>query len=178
MTLHSFTHLAAVTRSEGEGFVSLSQSPGAATDLPFIDEHEMLVSASALEVWRTLTKRMSRPQRGRNEAIALLLAAQPRRAAGTPLEKGATLPGFKVTEAVPGRLLELTGQHRFSQYRLVLTLAAQPGGTLVRARTYARFPGLHGFVYRQLVIGSGGHRVVVRRMLRAVRHHAEKRADG
>jgi hypothetical protein len=156
--------------------VPLSQSPDAATDLPFIDEHEMLVSAPALEVWRTLTKRMSRPQQGRG-AIAFLLAAQPRRASGTPLEEGATLPGFKVTESVPGRLLELTGQHRFSRYRLVLTLAEQPDRTLLRARTYARFPGLLGLVYRQLVIGSGGHRLVVIRMLRAVRDHAEKRAD-
>jgi hypothetical protein len=87
------------------------------------------------------------------------------------------MPLFEVTEALPGRLLELTGRHRFSQYRLVMTLAAQPDGTLLRARTYARFPGLDGFVYRQLVIGSGAHRAAVKRTLRAVRRLAEKRAD-
>lgn len=31
--------------------------------------------------------------------------------------------------------------------------------------TFAKFPGIRGKIYRALVIGSGGHRVMVRRML-------------
>jgi hypothetical protein len=38
----------------------------------------------------------------------------------------------------------------------------------VWARTWAEFPGPAGAAYRALVIGSGGHRLVVRRMLRRV----------
>lgn len=38
----------------------------------------------------------------------------------------------------------------------------------MRAVTLAAFPGIHGRVYRALVIGSGGHRIVVRRMLQRI----------
>jgi hypothetical protein len=38
----------------------------------------------------------------------------------------------------------------------------------LRALTFAAFPGVHGKAYRALVIGSGGHRIVVRRMLKRV----------
>jgi hypothetical protein len=40
------------------------------------------------------------------------------------------------------------------------------GGSRARAQTWAAFPGPHGRVYRALVIGSGIHAVLVRRMLR------------
>jgi hypothetical protein len=131
------------------------------------------VSAPAPAVWRSLTGLLGRPRPAATNAFAHLVAAEPRRASGTLFDEGATLPGFKVTEAVPGRRVRLAGRHRFSQYALVLTLAAQPDGTVLSARTYARFPGLHGAVYRQLVIGSGAHRVFVTRLLRAVRRRAE-----
>jgi hypothetical protein len=38
----------------------------------------------------------------------------------------------------------------------------------VTAQTWAAFPGLKGSIYRALVIGSGGHRIVVRRMLKRI----------
>jgi hypothetical protein len=69
----------------------------------------------------------------------------------------------------------LTGRHRFSRYALILTLAEQPDGTMLCARTQASFPGLHGSLYRALVIGSGAHRVLVRRLLRTIRRSAEAR---
>lgn len=140
---------------------------------PFVDEHEVRVSAPVLVVWRTLTERLSGAQNGRRVAFAHLLGTEPRRPSGTFPEEGATLAGFKVTESVRGKLLELTGRHRFSRYRLVLTLAEQAGATVVSARTYARFPGPHGAVYRLLVIGSGAHRVVAQALLRDVRRQAE-----
>lgn len=88
---------------------------------------------------------------------------------GTPLGEGATLPGFAVTQAVPGRRVRLTGRHRYSQYELILTLHAERDGTVLSALTYAKFPGLHGRIYRGLVSGSGAHRVLVPRLLCAVR---------
>ncbi|MHB8235361.1 MAG: hypothetical protein ACYDHT_11980, partial [Solirubrobacteraceae bacterium] len=77
--------------------------------------------------------------------------------------------GFSVARCEPPSLLELRGRHRFSRYALVFELAAV-GEERCRlsARSYAEFPGLAGRAYRALVIGSGGHRVVVRRMLREI----------
>ena len=46
-------------------------------------------------------------------------------------------------------------------------------GTLLRARSYARFPGPHGFVYRQLVIGSRAHRILLNRLLHTVARGVE-----
>jgi hypothetical protein len=140
---------------------------------PFVDEIQTRVSAPAVVVWRTLTHRFSGVHHDRNLALGHLLGAEPRRPSGTFPERGATLPGFQVTESVPGKLLELTGRHRFSRYRLVLTLAEQAGETVVSARTYARFPGPHGAAYRMLVIGSGGHHLAVNALLRDVRRRAE-----
>ena len=45
---------------------------------------------------------------------------------------------------------------------------ADGGGSRLRARSWAEFPGLGGAVYRTLVIRSGGHRLIVRRLLRQV----------
>ncbi len=65
-----------------------------------------------------------------------------------------------------GELLSLRGGHRFSRYRLDFEVVeADAGRSQVWARTWAEFPGPAGAAYRALVIGSGGHRVVVRRML-------------
>lgn len=149
-----------------------------ADGLPFVDEHHVVVSAPALVVWRSLTTHFTRPGRSGAQALAYVLATEPRRASGTPLEDGAAVPGFKVAQAVPGRLLCLTGRHRFSRYAFVFTLAARSDATTLTARTNAEFPGLHGSVYRGLVIGSGVHRVFVTQILRAVRRDAERETGG
>lgn len=79
-----------------------------------------------------------------------------------------------MAEAEPGRLVRLAGHHRFSRYVLTFTLATQAGGTLLTARTDAEFPGPHGWIYRQLVITSGAHRILTVRMLRTVGRRAER----
>ncbi|MFG2058110.1 hypothetical protein ACGFI9_29225 [Micromonospora sp. NPDC048930] len=142
--------------------------------LPFVDEHRVLAPAPVPAVWRALARQV--PGAGGGGALARLLGAEPRHAAGRLFDPGATLPGFAVAEAVPGRSVRLTGRHRFSRYALVLTLTARPGGTVLSARTYAEFPGLPGRLYRLLVIGSGAHRVLVARMLRTVRRRAARDA--
>ena len=76
-------------------------------------------------------------------------------------------------EARPPSRLALAGRHRFSRYALVFELEATgPGRTCIRARTWAAFPGILGRVYRALVIGTGGHRIVVGRLLRRVERRA------
>jgi hypothetical protein len=149
------------------------------TDLPFVDEHRVFIHATADTVWRRLIEHMARSQGGGGaQALAHVLATEPRRAHGTTLDEGATLPGFKVAEALAGQRLRLTGRHRFSKYELDLTLTTQQDGTMLSARTYAEFPGVHGWVYRQLVIGSGAHRIFVKRLLQAVRRCAATQGSG
>ena len=138
-------------------------------DLPLIDEQRMVSTASADIVWRHLLGRLARTDSAPARAYVRAIGGQPRRASGRLWEEGATLPGFLVAEADPGRLLCLTGGHLFSRYAWTFTLDPTPsGGTTLTATTRAQFPGLRGRLYRAAVIGTGGHRAVVRRLLRAV----------
>jgi hypothetical protein len=139
--------------------------------LPFIDEHAVRIHAPAVEVWRLLGGSLSRQIGSR--AVAVVLGTVPARAHGNPLTSGAAIPGFRVVEADPGRRLALAGRHRFSDYALTFVLVEQDGGTRLAARTDARFPGLRGHAYRALVIGSGMHRLVMRRWLERIRKAAE-----
>ena len=136
-----------------------------------MDEHRVTIAAPVEVVWRALTALLARPRTGA-EAFAYVLGAQPRRTSPGPLAEGATLPGFVVAEAVPGRLLRLVGHHRFSRYELSYALDPRSTGTVLSARTRAAFPGLRGTVYRGLVIGSGAHRVLLQRQLQTVRRRA------
>ncbi len=70
----------------------------------------------------------------------------------------------------------LSGRHRFSRYALVFELEPTGEHTVLKALTYAVFPGVHGRVYRLLVISSRAHVVATRRMLASVsRRPAELR---
>jgi hypothetical protein len=114
--------------------------------LPYIDEHAISVDASAAETWSALLRVMCRDP-------------------GDPT----TVPvGFGLDEATPPRRLALKGRHPFAVYRLVFELDPGSEGVRVRALTWAAFPRLRGKVYRALVIGTGAHRIVVRRMLNRV----------
>lgn len=111
--------------------------------LSYIDEHRIWLRASAAEGWSALLRKMCRDP-------------------GDPT----TVPlGFRLEEADAPRRLTLQGRHPFAAYRLVFELDPDGDGVRLRALTFAGFPGLHGKVYRALVIGSGAHRIVVRRML-------------
>jgi hypothetical protein len=142
-------------------------------DLPFVDEHTLLVPAANATVWRCLVVQIPRFASG--GGFARLLGAQPSRASGGPLGAGATLPGFEVAQAVAGHRLVLVGRHRFSRYALTVTLSQQPEGTMLSARTQAEFPGFRGAAYRLLVIGSGIHALLVARLLRTIGQAAAQR---
>ncbi|MGC0333263.1 hypothetical protein RKD23_006253 [Streptomyces sp. SAI-170] len=144
-------------------------------DLPYVDTHTAVVDAGADVVWRALGDVLERSFPGRRRSGALrLLGVADRTASGPrPLAEGSTLGGFRVAAAEPPRELTLVGSHRFSSYALVFRLEeAGPARTRLRAETRARFPGPAGAVYRALVIGSGAHRAVVRRLLNSVRESA------
>jgi hypothetical protein len=144
--------------------------------LPRVDEHSTSISAGGDVVWSALLDTVdvafSRPGAtlyARAVGCAATSASGPR-----PLAEGATIPGFRVTAAAAGHDLVLEGHHRFSSYALRFRLdQLSPNETVLRAETRASFPGVAGRAYRLLVVGSGGHRVAVRRLLSAVRRRAE-----
>ena len=146
------------------------------TSLPFIDEHSLEVAAPPSAVWMALGGMLAHESQLPARAFATVLGTEPRTAQGDPLVAGSAIPGFRIREAVPGERLALAGRHRFSTYELVFELAARADGTRLSALSYARFPGLHGRAYRALVIGTGGHRFAVSRMLRGIAHAAEAAA--
>jgi len=132
--------------------------------LPYIDEHSQRIDAPVDAVWIALLKVLRRGMGG-SESLARILGCDPVQGtaefAGRP---GDAVPGFRVAEAEPGRRLVLRGRHRFANYALTFVL----DGDCIRAETHAEFPGILGRLYRAAVIGSGGHRLVTRRMLRLV----------
>lgn len=143
------------------------------TDPPFIDEHQVLVAAPAATLWRSIGALTGSRHVGA-EAYGRLIAVDPPRATGTPLTKGATIPGFLVAEADPEHHLRLTGRHRFSRYTLDLTLTPEASGTRLIARTNAELPGFLGGIYRLLVIESTAHHILVRSLLRTLARRAER----
>lgn len=84
-------------------------------------------------------------------------------------ENPETVPfGFVLDTAEQPARLALKGRHWFAVYKLVFLLSEANGGTRITAQTEAAFPAARGRLYRALVIGSCGHRVVVRNILRRI----------
>ena len=131
--------------------------------LPFIDEHRLDVAAPPSRVWAALIRVVSRLADG--GILARILGCDPLHAGPEFVGRvGDAVPGFRVAAVEPERRLELRGRHRFAEY--ALTFRLDPTG--LTAVTHAGFPGLKGRAYRALVISSGAHAVVTRRLLRQV----------
>jgi hypothetical protein len=146
--------------------------------LPYIDDHVKAINAPPERVWAALLGTM-RGQLGHQLPQPLLAAwglEQPARSGNwvNSVRVGDTIPGFAVAETEPPRLLSLRGRHRFSRYELRFELDwPHPNRVEIHAKTSAVFPGVHGRIYRALVIGTGGHRIAVRRMLTVIARRAE-----
>ena len=146
------------------------------SELELLDEHSVRTSADPVRVWDALPEGIAAAfDRPRGRAIADLLGCRDRRAAAPfrPIE-GATIPGFRVARSDPPREIALEGRHRFSRYRLTFEIEPRESGSRIRAVTHARFPGVRGALYRSLVVGSGGHRIVTRRILKSIARRAER----
>ena len=132
--------------------------------LPFLDEHREQVDVPADVAWTALVGVLRRRLGGAG-TLARVLGCDP--VDGTPGfsgRVGETLPGFRVVDAEPGRRLTLRGKHRFARYALTFLI----DGNQLRARSEAAFPGIHGRLYRALLMGTGGHQLVTRGLLRHV----------
>lgn len=134
------------------------------SDLPYIDEHAVLVRQSGAVVWAAVDQYAQGLGFGPGNPLALLLGTQPR-------------GGFAVAESVPGERISLEGRHRFSTYRLVFELGPpRSDGVRLSAHSYGEFPGFHGRIYRALVIGTRGHAVATDQMVRSIRRRADRLA--
>jgi hypothetical protein len=152
-------------------------------DLPFIDVHSDAVDAPPERVWEALAQVMrgwsERPLPKALAGIGPLLA---RALACSDTERPApgvgmpdSIVGFHVAQSEPPSLVSFQGRHRFSRYALTFRIQSAAGsGSVVEAETRAAFPGLGGRLYKQAVIGSHGHVLVVHRMLATVKRLAEE----
>lgn len=151
--------------------------PAAALDaLPFVDEHARVVAASPERTWTSLLDVVRDAFGGRGaERYARLVGCHPAAPDGAFPAEGSAIVGFHVARLDVPRELALAGNHRFSDYALILRLEEADDGraTRLRAETRAAFPGAMGRAYRVAVIGTGGHAAVVRRMLRRVARGAQ-----
>ena len=146
-------------------------------ELAFIDSLDTTVEASAPAVYEALARHLSRSlgTAGARVASGILGCAHRGASLSTPPIEGQEVSGFVVAEARAPHRLVLEGRHRFASYRL--SFAIDPLSSTraqLSARTDALFPGVKGAFYRALVIGTGGHEVVARRMLAAVARRAER----
>jgi hypothetical protein len=130
--------------------------------LPYIDEHRRSVGATPERTWAAL------------EAVSRRFVRSPAPALFAALWRLEPRSGFAVADEAAPRQLTLRGRHRFSRYELAFVLDPAADGVTLRARTSAVFPGVSGAAYRALVIGSGIHRVVTRRLLREIAVRAER----
>jgi hypothetical protein len=147
----------------------------AGSELPLLDEHEVPAEASPEEVWTAIPEALRAAcDRSRARWLAALLACDERGSGAFDAGSGETLAGFRVARSDPPRRLALEGRHRFSRYRLTFEIEPGGAGSRVRAVTHAEFPGLRGALYRAAVVGSGGHRIVTRRILKSIARRAER----
>lgn len=166
--------------STAQGSTPAGSEYGGATKsalLPFVDEHTVIVAADTARVWSTLSRVVDRSFSGTGKALfaRVLGCADLTSSDRGALAQGSTRPGFHVCTATPERELSLEGSHRFSRYALSFHVEELGDErTRVSAETRAEFPNLRGRGYRALVIGTGGHVLVVHHMLAAVKRAAER----
>ena len=150
---------------------------GGLPEPPYIDEHFSEIAAPPAEVWPELWPVIggAMGSSALRRRFAAIVGTRDR-ADGSPvdLKVGAAISGFRVTDLVEPRLLDLEGEHRFSRYKLTLRLRPSGAGTRLSAETRADFPGLKGQLYKTAVIRTRLHVLATRSILRTVKGRAER----
>ena len=124
--------------------------------IPLLDEHSAMLHRSRSTVWPVVRQYARSLAQSDVVVLGRILGTEPR-------------SGFEVEEEVEGERLALCGRHRFARYRLVFELTAQPNdATKLSVQSYAAFRGVLGQLYRALLMGTGGHVLAVRHMLRTI----------
>jgi hypothetical protein len=143
--------------------------------LPCIDEHEISLNVAAPVAWTAVVAVFGRlATRPAWRMFARAIRCKPDHAVGTAVTAGDSLPGFLVARCTAPTEWALEGEHLFSRYALTFRIApVDSEHCRVGAHSTADFPGLHGKVYRAMVIGSGGHAIGVRSILRSIKTEAE-----
>jgi hypothetical protein len=134
---------------------------GESRELPHVDEHEVALALPIEAAWVAVQDMVGHSFLLRDDhPLARILGSEPR-------------AGFAAEEEVRPTRMVLRGRHHFSDYRLSFVLESLgPSVTRVRAITDASFPGWQGATYRALVIGTGAHARIMRRILRRLRDRA------
>ena len=147
--------------------------------LPCIDEHEISLNVPAPVAWTAVVAVFGRlTTRPAWRLFAKAVRCKPDHAVGTAVTAGDAVPGFLVARCEAPTEWALEGEHLFSRYALTFRIApVDSGHCRVAAHSSAEFPGLHGKIYRAMVIGSGGHAIGVRRILRSIKTEAEHSTD-
>ena len=146
-------------------------------DLALLDDHDIVVDASADAVWAAvvgLVEHVSSGTGGR--LLARLLGCRPDRSSGWDEPGvGTTVPGFAMTEVERPDRLVVEGHHHFSRYGIAFHLEpVDDRQTRCRLESRADFPGPHGRLYRFGLLATGAHVAAVRRMLRTIASTAER----
>ena len=124
--------------------------------LPLLDENSATVHASQSAVWHAVRRYAHGLAQSDHAVLGRVLGTEPR-------------SGFELAEEVERERVVLTGRHRFARYRLVFELAAEPSNaTKLSVLSFATFPGARGRLYRGLLMGTRGHVLAVRHMLRTI----------
>ncbi len=149
-------------------------------DLPPVDEHSVEIDAPAEAAWAALFPTLGESLDGPlARRTAKALDCRDEEAVGDLHHPGGTLPGFVVARSVAPVMLALMGEHKYSRYALVFRIDLLPGQRCrVRAETRALFPGAKGTVYKCAIVGTRGHAIVTRSLLRSLKKRAEARSNG
>ena len=124
--------------------------------LPLLDKHSATLHASQSAVWQAVRRYACGLAQSDHVVLGRVLGTEPR-------------SGFELAEEVEGERLVLIGRHRFARYRLVFELDVEPSNaTTLSVLSFAAFPGARGRLYRGLLMGTRGHVLAVRHMLRTI----------
>ena len=142
-------------------------------DLPFVDEHGTLVAASAETVWQVLLDHLDRQfSRSSSNGVRVCCRLCRRRRVGTAAPRR-RLDAARLSSRCPlSRSPKSCSRAVIGSRPTVSRSESISAAGVSRGcgpRPAVSFPGVAGECYRRVVIASGGHAILLRRLLSGVR---------